>query len=90
MLLAVVVKPKSAKSVVEGLRIDDAGRRELVCRVTQTPEGGSATRAACALVARSLGVPKSAVRCVRGATSRHKQFEVDCAPERVEDWLATL
>ena len=42
------------------------------------------------LVARSIGIPKSKVRCVRGETSRHKQLEVDCDPSVFEAWLRTL
>jgi uncharacterized protein YggU (UPF0235/DUF167 family) len=45
--------------------------------VTAAPEAGKANAAACALVAGALGVPRSAVRVVRGHTSRHKQLEVD-------------
>lgn len=46
-------------------------------RVTVAPEDGKANAAACALIARSLGVPKSAVSVARGETSRHKQLEVE-------------
>ncbi len=46
-------------------------------RVTAAPEGGKANAAVAAVLAKALGVPKSAVRVVRGGTSRHKQVEVD-------------
>jgi uncharacterized protein YggU (UPF0235/DUF167 family) len=45
--------------------------------VTAPPEGGKGNTAACEVLSRALGVPKSAVRVVRGETSRHKQVEVD-------------
>lgn len=44
-------------------------------RVTVAPEGGKANAAACAVVARALGIPKGAVSVARGETSRHKQLE---------------
>lgn len=45
--------------------------------VTAPPEDGKANAAACIVVAKALGVPKSSVRVVRGQTSRHKQLEID-------------
>lgn len=90
MLLNVVVTPKSSRESIEGLHQDAAGRQELSCRVRQAPEGGKATKAVCVLVARSLGIPKSYVRCVRGNTSRHKQLELDCPKKVVEDWLDSI
>ena len=70
--IAVHLTPKSGRDEVAGWR-----GGELSLRVTAAPEGGKANAAACALVAGALGVPKSAVRVVRGQTSRHKQLEVD-------------
>lgn len=48
-------------------------------RVTAPPEGGKANAAACRVVASALHLPKSAVRVIRGDTSRHKTLEVDGA-----------
>jgi uncharacterized protein YggU (UPF0235/DUF167 family) len=87
MQLCVYVMPKSPRNALDGFREDASGRRELVCRVTQAPEGGKATKAVCALVAKSLGISRSQVTCVRGQTARHKQLEVECPPERFEAWL---
>jgi hypothetical protein len=72
MRLAVHVTPKSGRDEVAGWR-----GGELSVRVTVAPEGGKANAAVCALLARELGVPKSAVRVVRGETARHKQVEID-------------
>lgn len=71
MRIAVHVTPKSGRDEFAGWR-----GGEVSLRVTAPPEGGKANAAACALVASVLGVPKSAVRVVRGDTSRHKQLEV--------------
>jgi len=72
MRIAVHVTPKSVRDEVAGWR-----GGELSVRVTVAPEGGKANAAACAVVARALGVPKSTVRVARGDTSRHKQLEVE-------------
>ena len=88
--LAIHVTPKAGKDALAGWVTDAAGQRELAVRVAAVPENGKATKAACKLVAKSLGVPASAVTCVRGNTSRHKQLEIDCAPDKLAAWLATL
>ncbi|MBN1192935.1 MAG: DUF167 domain-containing protein [Coriobacteriia bacterium] len=70
MRIAVHVTPKSSRDEIAGWR-----GGELSVRVTAAPEGGKANAAVCELLARSLGVPKSTVRVVRGETARHKQVE---------------
>ena len=72
MRIAVHVTPKSGRDEVAGWR-----GGELSLRVTAAPEGGKANAAVALVLADALGVPKSAVRVVRGETSRHKQVEVD-------------
>ena len=42
-------------------------------RVTATPEAGKANAAVLALLAKALGVPKSALSIVRGETGRDKR-----------------
>lgn len=69
--IAIHVTPKSGRDQVAGWR-----GGELSVRVTAAPEGGRANAAACAVLAKELGVPKSAVRVIRGDVSRHKQVEV--------------
>lgn len=76
--LAVHVTPKSGKDEVVGWRGD-----ELQVRVAVAPEGGKANAATCAVVASALKVPKSAVRVIRGATSRHKMLEIVGIDDRV-------
>ncbi|MDO8880691.1 MAG: DUF167 domain-containing protein [Coriobacteriia bacterium] len=72
MRIAVHVTPKSARDEVAGWR-----GGELSVRVTAPPEGGKANAAACRVIAAALGVPKGAVRVVRGEASRHKQVAID-------------
>ena len=70
--IAIHVTPKSVREAIAGWRGD-----ELSVAVTAPPEDGKASAAACAVVAKALGVPKSHVRVVRGHTSRHKQLQID-------------
>lgn len=72
MRIAVHVTPKSGRDEVVGWR-----GGELSVRVTAAPEEGKANAAVCGLLARSLGLPKRAVRVVRGESSRHKQVEIE-------------
>lgn len=76
MRIAVHVTPKSGRDEIAGWR-----GGELSVRVTAPPEGGRANAAACEVLARALGVPKSAVTVVRGETSRHKQVEIEGVDE---------
>lgn len=67
------------------LRVSPGARREaleetpegLRCAVTAPPEDGKANAAVAALLARALGVPKSRLVLVRGATSRDKLFRLE-------------
>ena len=49
----------------------------IVIRVTAPPVDGKANAALCALVAARVGVPRSRVRVVRGATGRDKVVRVE-------------
>lgn len=46
-------------------------------RVTATPEAGKANAAVLALLAKALGVPKSALTIVKGETGRDKRVRLD-------------
>ena len=74
--IALHVTPRSARDELAGWR-----GGELSVRVSAAPEGGKATAAACRVVASALGVPKTAVKVVRGHASRHKQIEVEGVSE---------
>lgn len=60
-----------------------ASRNKVVCEdgivrvyVTVVPEGGKANAAVVKLLAKALGVPKSRLILMRGATARDKLFRV--------------
>lgn len=67
--LSIRVKPGAARARVGG-SYGDAGA--LVVAVTERAVDGKATEAALKAVAKALGVPRSAVTLLHGATSREK------------------
>ena len=68
---SVRVTPKAARNAV----IQEGDRIRVT--VTTVPEDGKATAAVIKLLAKSLGVAKSRLTLVRGATSRDKVFRLD-------------
>lgn len=66
-VLAVTVVPHSPQNVVAGLR---NGR--LLVKVSAAPERGRANEAVLELIAEFLGTAPSALRLLRGQTSRNK------------------
>jgi uncharacterized protein len=71
MQLDVRVIPRARRDELAGVR---DGR--LLVRVSAPPVDGKANAAVCALLANAAGVPKGAVRVVRGETSRDKRVEI--------------
>jgi uncharacterized protein (TIGR00251 family) len=71
--LAVRVVPRASREEVVGF--DEAGR--LRVRLTAPPVEGEANRALLRFVARKLGVPRTRVTLVKGASSRTKWIEVE-------------
>lgn len=50
---------------------------EIRVYVTVVPESGKANEAVIKLMAKALGVPKTRLRLLRGATSRDKVFRIE-------------
>ena len=71
MVLDVRVIPRARRDELAGMR---EGR--LLVRVSAPPVDGKANAAVCALLAKAAGVPKGAVRVVRGETARDKRVEI--------------
>lgn len=69
--LAIRVTPNARSARVE--LVDG----QIRVAVTETPEAGKATEAARAALAKALGVAKTRLTLVRGATSRDKLFRLD-------------
>jgi uncharacterized protein (TIGR00251 family) len=70
--VALRVQPRASRNEISGER-DGA----LVVRVTAAPVEGKANEAVRRLLARRLGVARSRVTVVRGASSRDKLIEVE-------------
>lgn len=77
MRLTVRVTPRGGRDAVEGWTVDEAGRAVLKVRVAAAAADGQANAAVIAVLAKALGRPKSALRILRGDTSRTKQIEVE-------------
>ena len=77
MRLAVRLTPRGGRDAVEGFAKDEAGRPLLKARVAAPPVEGEANAALLRLIAKSLGLPRSAVRIASGETARVKVLEID-------------
>ena len=75
--LTVRVQPKASADRIEDWGEDDAGRRFLKVRVRAVPEDGKANAAVEKLVAKWLGLPRSAVKVVTGGKTRLKGLDRD-------------
>ncbi len=73
VVVALRVTPRSVRDAIEG--VDDEGA--LRVRVTAAPADGAANKAVIKLLAKALGVPKSALTLVAGASSRHKRLRIE-------------
>jgi uncharacterized protein YggU (UPF0235/DUF167 family) len=88
--LALRVTPRGGRDVIDGIETLSDGRAVLKLRVRAVAEGGEANRAVAELLAKSLGVSKSAIRLTSGATSRLKQVVISCDPAALDVALAKL
>jgi uncharacterized protein (TIGR00251 family) len=83
LIVAVRVTPRGGRDAIDGVRTDAAGRARLAIRVSAAAEDGAANRAACAVLAKALGVAKGAVTLRSGATAREKRLMVSGEPARL-------
>ena len=86
-ILAVRVTPRSSRPGLGGWRAGADGREELEIRVAEPPADGAANDAVVKLLAKALGISRSELSIVSGATSRHKRiaipFELEEARRRL-------
>ena len=75
--LVVRLTPRGGRDAAEGWAQDGDGRPYLKVRVASPPVEGAANAALIAFVAKTLKVPRSAVRLAAGETSRLKRLELD-------------
>jgi uncharacterized protein (TIGR00251 family) len=75
-ILAVRVTPRSAKPGIGGWRTGADGREELEINVAEAPADGAANDAVIKLLAKALGISRSELSIISGATSRHKRIAI--------------
>lgn len=75
--LAVRLTPRGGRDAVEGWALDADGRPYLKVRVASPPVDGAANAALIALLAKTLGTPRSTIRITSGETARIKRLELD-------------
>ena len=88
--VSVRVTPRGGRDGIDGIETLADGRCVVKLRVRAVAEGGEANRAVTEFLARALGVPKSSVRLVSGATSRLKQIAVDGDAAKLGEALRVL
>lgn len=67
--LRLLVQPRASRNKLVGLQGD-----ALKIALTAPPVDGAANQACAVFLAKLIGLPKSSVRLVAGAASRHKRF----------------
>jgi uncharacterized protein (TIGR00251 family) len=87
--LAVRLTPRARRAAIEGLRETPDGSA-LAVAVTAPPEDGKANAALEALLAKTLHLPKSAVRVSQGSKSRNKIVVIKGESEALMSKLAEL
>ena len=75
---------------IEGVEAGADGEPYLKARVSAVPEKGKANKALIALIAKNLGIAKSAVSLISGDTARKKILRIDGDPEDLIGKLRAL
>jgi uncharacterized protein YggU (UPF0235/DUF167 family) len=70
------VTPNAGRDAIEGIELRDDGSAVLRLRVKAVPDKGKANAAVTALLAKALGLPKSAITVTHGETARLKTLSV--------------
>ncbi len=84
------VTPNAKATAIDGAMTRDDGTCVLRIRVTAPPDRGRANTAIIALLAKAVGVPKSAITLMAGATGRQKTLTIDGDPQALAAALDTL
>ncbi|MFY8208584.1 MAG: DUF167 domain-containing protein, partial [Caulobacter sp.] len=75
--LVVRLTPRGGRDAAEGWALDADGRPYLKVRVASPPVEGAANAALIAFLAKTLKIPRSAVRLAAGETARLKRLELE-------------
>jgi uncharacterized protein (TIGR00251 family) len=88
--LFVRLTPKAHRDAVEGIEATAGGRTHVKARVRAVAEKGRANKALEALLAKYLGLPKSAVEIKSGSTSRLKTVAISGNIDDIKNRLRDL
>ncbi|MEZ2223027.1 DUF167 domain-containing protein [Rhizobium sp. RCC_161_2] len=88
--LSVRLTPNGGRDAIDGTETGADGETYLKARVSAVPEKGKANKALIALLAKSLGVPKSSLSLISGDTARKKILRIDGDPEDLTDRLNAI
>ena len=88
--LTVRLTPRGGRDALGGVQRDQAGRAQLLARVASPPLKGASNAALVRLVAKALGVPKSAVAITAGQSARFKTLAIAGNPAALEQALMRL
>ena len=69
--------PRGGRDAVDGWAVDADGRRLLKARVSAPPVEGEANAALIKLIAKTLGLPRSAVTIASGEGARVKVLQIE-------------
>lgn len=90
LLVRVRLTPRAGADRIDGLRTLSDGTAVIAARVRALPADGAANAALAALVARAVGVARSAVSLASGATGRVKELRIDGDPAALAKALGRL
>ena len=82
--------PNAGLDRIDGFETRDDGATVLRVRVKAVPDKGKANAAVMVLLAKTLGVPKSAITLVTGETSRQKTLHIAGDPDALAAALGKL
>ncbi|NRP88801.1 hypothetical protein GFPCMMHI_04724 [Ensifer adhaerens] len=88
--LSVRLTPNGGRDAIDGVENGSEGECYLKARVSVAPEKGKANKALIALIAKSIGIPKSALSLVSGETARKKILRIEGEPEDLIERLKAI
>lgn len=74
--LAIRLTPNARQSKIEDIAVDEKGLPVLRIKVAAQPIEGKANAALMVMLSKTLGIPKSCIKLLKGETSRTKQVQL--------------
>ncbi|WP_068084108.1 DUF167 family protein [Polycladidibacter stylochi] len=88
--LTVRLTPKASKDQIESIGFQADGKAFIQARVRALPEKNAANKALVIVLAKKLGLSKSAIEITSGATSCLKTISITCNTHTARDVLQQL